>query len=126
MPPYTNARLVAVIAATAASGGRDDWDTPGVEPTGAGASKWSGDQAAYYRQSVRRVAGAAGEDVVSVRVLYIDSHVARLTGVDTDDVIVFTDYAGAEHRARAAAVAVAELDGIPLNVQTARLELEEE
>lgn len=125
MPPQVNARLTAVTTATAAvSRAREDWDQPaGVEPSGAGASKWTGDAPAYYREASRFVPGAGGATVVAERVLYIDSAVAREAGLDTDDVLTFTDPTGATVQARAVVIAVSELPGIPDELQTARLEL---
>lgn len=123
MPPFHNATLVGVTSATAATGGRDDWDAP-AEPAGAGSTKWTGEAPAYYRQDVERVVGPNGVDVVEVRELIIDSAVARAAGVDTDDVVRFIDSAGVEQTARASAIAVRELDGIPATLQTTKLELE--
>lgn len=131
MPPQVNATLTRVTGATAATGGRDDWDAAmdglegaAAEPAGAGAVKWEGEAAAYYRESVRRGQGATA-DVVEARTLYIDSHVARAASIDTDDVLTFRDPSGAERTARAGTVAIRELAGIPATLQTARLELEE-
>jgi hypothetical protein len=121
MPPQVNATLTAVHGADAETGGRDDWDAPAVQDgTPDGPSKWTGTADAYYREDVTRV----GPDVVEVRALYVDSAVAREAGIDTDDVLSFTDPAGNPRTARASVVAIRELDGIPADLQTARLELE--
>lgn len=130
MPPQTNARLTAVNAADTGTGGRDDWDAPAPASTPdtapAGAVKWSGDADAYYRQKVQRTPdGSGGLNIVEVRTLFVDSAVARASGVDTDDVITFTDPAGVVRRARASSIALSELDGVPSDLQTARLELDE-
>jgi len=90
----------------------------------AGAAKWNGSAPAYYREDVRRDVTAGGANVVAARVLYVDSAVARAAGIDTDDVLTFTDPAGVVVSARAAVVAIRELDGVPAELQTARLELE--
>ena len=124
MPPQINATLTAIRTSTAALGDRDDWDqAAGVEPAGADAVKWEGEAPAYYSERVQRTAGDGTVNVVPVRVLYIDSTVARLAGLDTDDVLVWTDVHGLERRATAAVVSVRELVGIPANLQTARVDL---
>lgn len=121
MPAQVNATLTAVHGADAETGGRDDWDAPAAQDgTPNGAEKWTGTADAYYRQDVTRV----GPDVLEVRVLYVDSAIARAAGIDTDDVLSFTDPAGNPRTARAAVVAIRELAGIPGDLQTARLELE--
>lgn len=127
MPVQVNAHLTRIRAATAATGGRDDWDAPGAEPAGAGAVKWEApgpELNAYYREKARRPADGVGDDVVTDRTLIIDSTVARAAGVDTDDVLEYVDPDGQARTARAATVAIAELPGIPASLQTARLELE--
>lgn len=129
MPPQANAQLTRVTSATAATGGRDQWDSAvagaPTEPTGAGAAKWTGIADAYYSERVDRTPGDAGAvDVIVHHVLYIDSAVARAAGIDTDDVLTFTDPTGATRTARASSVAIRELPGIPPSLQTARLELE--
>lgn len=124
MPPQVNATLTRVTGATAATGGRDDWDAPGVEPAGAGPQKWAGAAPAYYSESVQRTAGGGDVNVASTRTLFVDSAVARAAGIDTDDVLTFTGPDGVVRTARAATVAVRELAGIPADLQTARLDLE--
>jgi hypothetical protein len=133
VPSQTNARLTLVTGATAATGGRDDWDAPGVAPGGPGAApappvKWQAPAGAelnaYYRESVQRFTGADGPTVAPVRTLIIDSSVARAAGIDTDDVLTFTGPDGVVRTARATVIAVRELAGIPARLQTARLELE--
>lgn len=121
MPPQVNARLTAVNDADAASGGRDDWDAPAA-PDGpaAGVEKWAGDEPAYYTEKITRADG----NVVATRILYVDTHVATAAGIDTDDVLTFTDPDGEVRRARAALVARRALAGVPLELQTTRLELE--
>lgn len=132
MPAQVNAALLRVTTATAATGGRDDWDAAvagtdasSSEPAGAGVLKWSGEADAYLRETVRRDAGETG-GVVEARILYVDSAVARAAGIDTDDVLTFRDVTGAERTARARIVARAELAGIPARLATTRLELEEQ
>lgn len=125
MPPQTNARLLAVHDADALTGGLDDWDTqaaPGSPP--AGAQKWAGDAPAYYRETVQRTITAGNVDVGDVRILWIDSTIARAASIDTDDVLTFTDPTGVQRTARASSVARSELAGIPSILQTTRLELE--
>lgn len=122
--PQSNARLVAVTSATAARGDRDDWDqAAGVEPAGAGTSKWTGDVPAYYRQDVQRVLGGDA-NVTRVRTLYVESAVARAAGLDNDDVVTFVDDAGVTRTATARVVSVRTLASIPLGLQTTRLDLD--
>jgi hypothetical protein len=129
MPAQVNAVLTRVGGATAATGGRDDWDNSldgvaGPEPAGAGGAKWTGFADAYLQERVTRTPGDAGS-VSTVRALIVDSDVARAAGIDTDDVLTFEDAAGVERTARALTVTRAELDGIPSHLATTRLELEE-
>lgn len=125
MPPQVNAQLLAVSGADPESGGKDDWDNP-VDPTDppSGTSKWAGSADAYYSESIRRVSNGDTVDLVQVRALIIDTHIARDIGIDTDDVLTFTDPAGVERRARAAVIRRSQLAGIPAQLQTTRLELE--
>lgn len=129
MPPQVNATLTAVNGADAGTGGRDDWDAPAAASTGTtaptGPLKWTGDEGAYYRESTDRGRGGGGPDVVDIRSLIIDSVTARATGLDTDDVLTFIDPAGVTRHARARRIIRAELDGIPEDLATTRLELEE-
>lgn len=90
-PLQTNATLTAVTTATAATGGRDDWDeTEGVEPTGAGTSKWSGSEPVYYRESFDKLDG----NVYVRRTLWLQNQTARTIGIDSDDVLTFTAPSG--------------------------------
>jgi len=127
MPPQVNATLTKVTTATAATGGRDDWDAanagltgPALEPAGSGTLKWQGRAGAYFQQTIRQTTdGLVGADV-----LYLDSAVVREAGLDTDDVIAFTDSAGVQHVGTATIVALRELAGVPRELQTTRIELE--
>ena len=125
MLPQTNARLTAVNGATAATGGRDDWDAPGAEPAGAGAQKWIGDAPAYYQERVTRLEDTGGGEanVVQARTLYLETATARAIGIDTDDVITFTDPAGVSRTGNAQVVTYSELAGVPSGLQTTRIEL---
>lgn len=123
-PPQTNATLTRVTQASAAERGRDDWDTPGVEPTGGGASKWTGSAAAYYREAVQRVVTDGDVNLIPVRTLYVGSDVALAAGIDTNDVLRFTTTDGRTIDAVARVVSIAQLPGVPAAVQTARLDLD--
>lgn len=124
MPPQTNATLTRIGSATAATGGRDDWDEPaGEEPAGADAAKWTGAAGAYYTEHNAFTPGLGGADRTATRALIVDSSVARAAGVDTDDVVTFM-HAGGQVVSRVTGVAIRELAGIPVELQTARLELE--
>ncbi len=132
MPAQINATLTRITAATAASGGRDDWDeariatdtdTDTAEPAGTGAVKWEGHAGAYLTDGLIRVDGPNGPRVGTVRVLYIDSAIAVTAALDTDDVIEFTDQNGREMSGEADMVAIRQLAGIPGNLQTTRIQL---
>lgn len=125
MPAQVNATLTGVTGATAASGGRDNYYEPeGPPDADEGAVKLAdGDVAAYYRERIDRVQGPNGVDVLTRRTLIIDSVDFRDLGIDTDDVLTIDGPAGT-FTARAQAVAVAELDGIPRDLATTRIELE--
>lgn len=129
MPAQINAELVAVNGADAGTGGRDDWDAPAPASSSSspatGPAKWAGSVGAYYTETSERRAGGAGPDVVTVAYLIIDTAAARAAGVDTDDVLTFIDPAGVERTARAARIRFAELDGIPAELATTKLELED-
>ena len=122
--PQENATLTKVTQGTAAKGARDDWDDPGTEPDGAGATKWEGEEPAYYLDTVKREWTGQGVNVVKVRALIIPSALARSIGVDTNDVITFTAPAG-DLVAVAQQVRISELEEIPAELQTARLDLEQ-
>ena len=99
----TNARLLAVASATAATGGRDDWDEDeAVEPDGAATSKWTGDEPAYYREEVDNTQPG---DVLVRRTLWLQTQTAKAAGIDTDDVLTILGPDGVEFAARAQAVA---------------------
>lgn len=129
MPLQVNATLTAVTGASAATGGRDDWDeSPGL-PTIDAPSKWTGSEDAYLLERRRNVWTPDGIDVVDERALIIDSDLAVTIGIDTDDVLTFTGPTGATYTARAASVAVrvAQAAGAPQRVanglQTTRIDL---
>lgn len=123
MPAQANATLVRVTTATAATGGRDDWDAPGAEPAGAGVDKWAGSVPAYYRQKVQRLQGANGPDVQTVHTVWVDTVDARRIGVDTDDVLHLVTAGGTVH-GTAQAVAYSELDGVDPDLATTRIDFE--
>lgn len=102
-PLQTNARLLAVSSATAATGGRDDWDEEeGAEPTDAGTSKWAGDEPAYYREVIDHTQEG---DVIVRRTLWLQTQTARAAGIDTDDVLTIRTPSGSEVAIPAVAVA---------------------
>jgi hypothetical protein len=124
MPTQVNATLTGVTGATAATGGRDDWDAPATEPAGAGPVKWTGSAGAYLRESVQRVVTDGNVDVVPLSILYIDTAVADAAGVDTDDVLSFTGPDGVARIARARAISRSSLPGVLPGVATTRLDLD--
>jgi hypothetical protein len=129
MPTQVNAMLTAVNGADAGTGGRDDWDAPVAASSPASAAtgpvKWTGSADAYYGERIQRVPdGAGGVNIIAIRRLIVDSAIARAAGIDTDDVVTFTNPAGVVVHARAAAIRVAELDGVSAGLQTTRLDLE--
>ena len=102
-PLQVNARLLAVATATAATGGRDDWDEEeGVEPDGAATTKWEGDEPAYYREEVDNTQPG---DVFVRRTLWVQTSTAKAAGIDTDDVLTIRAADGTEFTATAQAVA---------------------
>lgn len=124
-PPQSNAVITRVTGATAATGGRDDWDEPaGAEPAGAGPLKWQGEARAYYRERTYRLAAAGADDVLLSRQLVLETARLRELGLDTDDVLTVTLDSGPTFTGRAAVIEVRELAGIPAALQTSRLELE--
>jgi hypothetical protein len=122
VPPQVNATVTAVTGASAAAGRRDDWDNPGQEPAGGAAAKWAGDIAAYYREKTDRADNGGTLNIFTRRTLIIDTADYRAMQLDSDDVITFTHSGVVEHAA-AVSIAVAELDGIPPELQTTRIEL---
>lgn len=128
MPVQVNATLTAVAQPGATTGDRDDWDTPGTTTeTGAGAVKWQADPGiapnAYYRETLDRAQVGGDLNVTTRQVLYIDTALARLINVDTDDVLTFTDPAGVTRTAQASNVALRELDVAP-QVSSTRVDLQ--
>lgn len=123
MPPQTNALLTAIRSSTAATGGRDDWDDPAVEPAGAGAAKWSGRARVYYREATALVTGDGTATRVPTRTVYLDTSLAFDAGVDADDVLELELDTGATVTAAAFAVAAASMPGIPAELCTTRVEL---
>lgn len=123
MPPQVNARITAVLEATAAAGNRDDWDDPDAEPAGAGAQKWAGTVEAFLEETASRSFASGSDDLFERRRLHIDSADYRTMAVDTDDVIVYTGPDGVERSAEAKTITVAELAGIPRALQTTTIEL---
>lgn len=135
MPPQTNATLTAITGATAATGGRDDWDEaldavedatrPVAEPAGAGAEKWTGSVRAYYRERVVRDFTGDATNVTPTATLYVDTADLDGTVLDTDDVIVLELDGVGQRTATASAIAASRLAGIPGTVATTRIELRE-
>lgn len=121
-PPQANATLTAVTSATAATGGREDWDEPeGAEPAGAGASKWTGSEPAYYLEKVERAPD--GSDVYVRRTLVLQTATARAAGIDTDDVLTFTDPTGTTRQATAQLIRYSDAP-ISAQLQTTRIDLQ--
>lgn len=129
-PLQVNARLSAVSTATAATGGRDDWDEEeGVEPDGAGTAKWTGDAPAYYREEIDHTEQG---DVIVRRTLWLQTAVARAAGIDTDDVLTIINPNGDTVSIPAVAIAYSDARergsyAAPLaspEVETTKLELQ--
>jgi hypothetical protein len=117
MPPQTNA------TATAGAGGgrRDDWDVSAA----AGAAKWAGEVRAYFRERVDRQSGGDGVNIAAARSLIIDSADFDAMALDTDDVVTFQPDGAGQQTGTAKASAPARLAGIPRDLQTTRIELED-
>lgn len=138
MPPQVNASITRLTAASSSSSAgagaaRDDWDeamagqAAGAEDPAdvvvvGGAEKWAGTIDAFLEEKISRSL-AAGDDVLERRILHIDAADYRELEADTNDVLTFTGPDGVARTATIAAIAVAELDGIPRDLQTASLEL---
>lgn len=121
MPAQVNAQLVSIAPATAATGGRDDWETPGTDPGAGAAAKWTGSIAAYYREHRTRLQGGGADDVVFERTVWVNTSQLP-AALDTDDVITIT-YAGATITGTAAMIARSQLDGVADDVATTRIDL---
>lgn len=118
MPPQTNAAVTRV----AGSGSADDWDRPAA----AGGQKWAGVIRAYYREATDRRAGEGAVDVAVARELIVDTAALDELGLDTDDVITFrVDGAGAETTGVARAIRRSQLEGVPRDVATSKITLED-
>lgn len=117
MPPQTNATVTAVTG----QGRPDDWDTAAAP----GAAKWNGAVRAYYRERMDRVAGAGTVTVVMRRELIVDIADLDAMGLDTDDVLTFDVDGTGPHTGTAKAIPRTALDGIPAELQTSRMVLED-
>lgn len=132
----TNATLVRVLEATAATGGRDDWDQAlsgatgaGAEPSGAGALKAQGPWRVYYRErNERPVTQTLGGDRIdrhTVRTVYGPGDQLAGVALDTDDVLVLVLDRDPTVEVTATAQAVARNDtpGLPAIVRSTRIDL---
>lgn len=118
MPPQTNATVTAVTG----QGRPDDWDTAAV----AGAGKWAGEARAYYRESLVEVRGDGRVTTTLRRELILDYADVDAMGLDTDDVVTFrVDGRSADTLASAAVIPRKLLGGIPRELQTSRIILED-
>lgn len=129
--PQANATLTTVTGASAATGGRDDWDdvdawddTDDTVPAGDAPAKWEGSVRAYYSESLARSADGATQDTYLRRRLILETVDADV--IDTDDVITLEldDRPGEPITARARLVERRRLARIPSRLQTTRLELD--
>jgi len=116
LPPreQVNATLTQVFAA----GGFNDLENT----VGQGTQKFAGSAGAYYEERRHRDRLPQGSDVTVERLLHVDSHIAR--AFVAGDSVAFTTRSG-EQTGVLRAVEVNELDGIPQDLQTTRLTLEE-
>lgn len=117
MPAQVNATLTDVHAA----GVKPDWDRAGS----AGAAKWSGVLEAYYREKEERITDGGAVNVVLRRELIIDTDGYDELELDTDDTITFAREDGLPQTARAVSIRRADLDGIPAELRTTLITLED-
>jgi hypothetical protein len=129
-PPQANATISKVTAATAATGGRDDWDTSTVttpaEPAGSGAVKWTGAARCYYRERTVKSAAGGELNVELSRTVILETAAFDAMTLDTDDVLTLERDGKAPLTARASVIERRALARIPAHLQTTRLELETE
>lgn len=112
-----NARVTKLTG----SGVDSDWDRPGVDPP----TKWEGDTAAYYREKSQRVFADGTTDVVVTRTVYLPALHAIATQVDNDDSLTVVTDDGRTITGRVLASRVARpVDGVPADVATCRIDLE--
>lgn len=118
MPAQANATVTAVSGA----GTPDDWD----RAAGAGAAKWNGAARAYYRESRDRVVNAGAVSFVQRRELIVDNDDVVAMALLEDDVVTFrVDGADADSTATASSIPRRNLDGVPRELRTARIILED-
>ena len=118
MPEQANATVLGVAGA----GTADDWDRPAA----AGASKWSGEARALYREAADRVRDANADDVYTKRELILDVADVDAMELDTDDVITFRlDGQVDEQTGTARTIPRPRLAGVPRRLQTSRIILED-
>ncbi len=113
MPPQVNATLTEVRGAGTAA----DFDVA----AGAGAVKWAGSEEAYYRERRARAQTPETSSVVVERFLIVDS---TAPAIAEGDVLAFYTAAGDQSGA-VRAVESRMLPGVPADLQTTRLTLEE-
>jgi hypothetical protein len=132
MPPQTNATVITVGEAHAATGGAvDDWDVQVPAPAAgspalAALTKWSGAVRAYYRETGERVSVNGSTDVALKRELILDTADVLAMHLDTDDVITFdVDDRPGPVTGRAKVIPTPSMAGVPRALQTARIRLED-
>lgn len=118
MPAQANATVTAVAAA----GTPDDWD----RPAGADTGKWAGAARAYYRESRDRIVTAGAVSFVTRRELILDNDDVAAMELLEDDVITFrVDGDAADSAATASSIPRRDLAGVPAELRTARIILED-
>lgn len=121
MPAQANATVTAVAGA----GTPDDWDVAAA----AGGAKWQGAARAYYRESRDRVTTGGATPAVSFvtrRELILDNDDVAAMELLEDDVLTFrVDGAGVDSSATAASIPRRDLAGVPRELRTARIILED-
>lgn len=115
------AQVNAVITAVNGAGTADDWDRPGS----AGSPKWTGEAPAYYREKIDRERVEGAVNVFLRRELIVDTDVYDELELDTDDVITFARDGGSSSTSSAVSIRRADLDGIPAELRTTLIRLED-
>lgn len=112
-----NARVTKLTG----SGVDSDWDRPAA----AAATKWQGDTPAYYREKSQRVFAEGTTDVVVTRTVYLPALHAIASLVDGDDSLTVVTDDGRTITGRVLASRVTRpVDGVPADVVTCRIDLE--
>lgn len=122
MPPQTNAALLEVRGAGGGGANSDGYDGPAAAVPGP--VKFAGEVAIYYREKRDREQTAEGEQRVVTREVYVDRGRPAIDWL-SGDVVKIRTTSGDEISAAVRLVERRDLDGVPADLQTRRLTLEQ-